>query len=269
MEIRKVQLIIAVMSMTCCLCSCEQYKATQNLSDTEASSITEEEAMDASSTIENLAKEYIVLFKEIANINLELDHMFGRIQSNNQEFNNGKANKSVVIELKHKIQSLKKYVEELKRKAGKYEDLVTVVETLSRSLAEKEREINRLYHEIDTKNSQIEALVEELRIKNALLEKRNRELEESNRRPYITTGDALIDAFQRIPKSNKGLFKGRLSKEIEVCKEGLLDKAIEHYNQAIQLGSKDASVKKTEALKLLQKTKAKSKQPAIQDDVYY
>lgn len=268
MEIRKVQLMIALMSMTCCLCSCEQYKTLPNIADSEASSITEE-AINAALTIQNLANEYIGLFKEIAKVNLELDHMFGSIQSNNKEFNNGKANKSGVIELKRKIQSLKEYLVDLKQKAGKNEELVSVVETLSRSLAEKEREINRLYNEINNKDSQIEALVEALDMKNTLLEKKNRELEENNKRPYITAGDALMDAFQRIPEPNKGLFKGKLSREIEVCRKGLFDEAINHYNQAILLGSRDASYKKAEALKLLQKTKTKSKQPAIQDDVYY
>ena len=257
------------MIIICSFCSCEQYQTAPNVADTEVSSITEEEREVAASTIQDLSTECLVLLKEIANANLELDHISGRIHSN-KEFNHGnKANKSGVIELKTKIQSLKKYVEELKKKAEEYEEIVAIVEKLSRSLAEKEKEINRLYNEIDSKNSQIEALVEELRVKNALLENKNRELEDNNRKSYVTTGDALINALLQIPEPNKGLFKGKLSREIEVCRQGLFDECLYHYDQAIQLGSRAASNKKAEALELFQKPQTRSKQPAIQDDVYY
>ena len=264
MGTRKVlMIIVAIMVVTSLFSSCEN----QNTARTEVYSITKEEADAMSETVATLSSEYIHLVQEIANVNLQLDQMYGILYSNKES----KGNKAAIDELKKKVQLLKRYLQELKNKAGKHDELVSVIDVQARSLEQKEREIARLYNEINKKNETIDDLYEELRLKNAMLERKNRELEEQTMNTFVTAGDELIDVYHQMPSPNTGLFKGRLSRGIEEFMQMLLERSIRFYDQAVRMGSTNASYKKAEALKLLQTTqkKTQTKQSAIRDDVYY
>lgn len=274
METRKIQFMITFVIYSLLFSSCEYMnELTSKYSVTEAAStITEKEVEDAAATISSLTNEHLKLEKELMNIALDVDQMFGDVMAlqRDREQNGRITNEALSVKLKKRLLHIRNYLNELKIKAGNNKELVAMVEKLTSSIAEKEREINRLHGVINDKNKQLESLNHELRMKNAELERTNEKLKEMIHTSDEANGDRTMEIVDLLPTPNKGLFKGRLSREIEDLRQRLNNEAIRYYDAAIQYGSKTASYKRSESLKRRNTAGNKrSAMPDITNDVYY
>lgn len=165
--------------------------------------------------------------------------------------NNGSIQeKSILDQIRQNMQLLKEQLEAAKKEAGQNEQLLADIEKISKTIENREYEINRLRTDIATLDDKIAETVQELKMKKQEMEEEMNEIDnavvrwrstkeervKAAQNALILAGDKVVAAAQMLPYDKNNSIRILKNFAIEEC-----------YNEAIRIQNDTEEARKAKA----------------------